>query len=215
MKTLHLLPNVLHEAASFEFHPPQITALIAESDKGGYAWLKRFGLPRLPVHLLNEHTKDLSALLQIPEEAVGLISDAGLPCLADPGASLVEQARKKGVAVKAYPGPSSILLALMLSGLPAQSFTFHGYLERDGALLKKQIRGLARDITHLFIEAPYRNLKLLEALLQELHPQDKLAVAWDLTGPEEGVMSERVELWRKKTRPPIDRRPAVFIFRKT
>ncbi len=211
MKVLHLLPNALHPEAAFEFHPPKIEALIAESEKGAYLWLKRCSLPKMPVYLLSEHTKDLTDLLHIKEDLVGLISDAGLPCLADPGAALVAKARQKGIAIKAFAGPSSILLALMLSGLPAQKFTFHGYLEREEALLQKQIRSFSLGITHLFIEAPYRNEKLLRILLKELPPAAVLCVALDLTGPNEEVRSDTVAAWQKKPLPEIDRRPAIFL----
>jgi 16S rRNA (cytidine1402-2'-O)-methyltransferase len=212
MKTLHLLPNILHEESTWEFCPPHVDALIAESEKGGYTYLKRFRLPQLPLYLLNEHTASPHELVRLSEESVGLISDAGLPCLADPGAQLVSAARERGVAVKAYPGPSSIVLALMLSGLPAQTFLFHGYLEREKAELEKQIRQLAKGITHVFIEAPYRNHRLLETLLKTLAPDDQLCVCWNLTAPDEQVISQPVKAW--KNLPDIQKKPAVFVLKK-
>ena len=209
MKTLHLLPNVLHVEAKFEFQPPLIGALIAESEKGAHVYRKRFSLPQMPIHLLNEHTTHLDELLRIEQEEVGLISDAGLPCLADPGSQLVLAARKKGIAVKAYPGPSSILLALMLSGLSAQQFFFHGYLEREEKALVRQIQGFAPHVTHLFIEAPYRNLKLYKTLIRTLRPQDLLSIACNLTGPDEWVRTEMVKEW--KGAPDIQKRPSIFL----
>ncbi len=209
MKTLHLLPNVLHAEAKLDFQPPAIGALIAESEKGAHAYRKRFSLPQMPIHLLNEHTAHPDELLRIEQEEVGLISDAGMPCLADPGAQLVMAARKKGIAVKAYPGPSSILLALMLSGLSAQRFFFHGYLEREEKALMRQIQGFAPHVTHLFIEAPYRNLKLYETLLKALRPDDLLAIACNLTGPDEWVRTAAVKEWKEA--PDIQKKPTIFL----
>jgi 16S rRNA (cytidine1402-2'-O)-methyltransferase len=209
MKTLHLLPNLLHEEGPFQFTPPHIDALIAESEKGGRRFLKAFSLPKIPTYLLNEHTVKLDDLLAIPEESVGLISDAGLPCLADPGALLVRGAREKGIAIKAYPGPSSIMLGLMLSGLPAQKFTFHGYLERDEKALQEQIRKFAPHMTHVFIEAPYRNERLLNILLKTLRPQSTLAIAKNLTAPSQEVIVKRVSDFPKSI--PLDDQQAIFL----
>jgi 16S rRNA (cytidine1402-2'-O)-methyltransferase len=209
MKTLHLLPNLLHEQAQWEFRPPKIDALVAESERGGYAYMKRFGMAKVPLYLLNEHTERPEELVGLKEESVGVVSDAGLPCLADPGANLVWAAREQGIEVKAYPGPSSMMLALMLSGLPAQSFIFHGYLEREPALLEKQIRLLPKNITHVFIETPYRNQRMLETLLKTLAPEDRLCVAWNLTGPDEGVVSKRVKAWKQL--PDLQKKPGVFL----
>ncbi len=214
MKTLHLLPNVLHGEAKFEFQPPSIDALIAESEKGAHAYRKRFSLPQMPIHLLNEHTTHLDELLRIEQEEVGLISDAGMPCLADPGAQLVLAARKKGIAVKAYPGPSSILLALMLSGLSAQRFFFHGYLEREESKLAQQLQKLAPGLTHLFIEAPYRNQKLLETLLRTLRSQDLLSVACNLTAPDEWVQTKTISEWKVNALPDIQKKPTIFLVAK-
>lgn len=210
MKTLYLLPNILHEESTWRFDPPELDALIAESEKGGRQFLKKFfGKIALPIYLLNEHTQDLKPLLLIPEERVGLISDAGLPCLADPGSQLVLLCRKKGIQIHAYPGPSSIFLSLMLSGLPAQQFTFHGYLERDPALLVKQLSALPSRITHIFIETPYRNQKMLEAILKARKPKDMLCVAWDLMGPNQQVISQPIQDW--KTLPDLQKKPAIFL----
>lgn len=212
MKTLYLLPNVLHEEGKLDFISPAIDAIIAESEKGARAFLKRFSLGHLPIYLLNEHTRDLKELLDLREEKIGLISDCGLPCLADPGADFVQHARKKGVEIHAFPGPSSIFLALMLSGMSAQAFTFHGYLERDSDKLLKQIRAFSKGMTHIFIEAPYRNQRLLEHLLKALESKDRLCVAWDLTGPDQGVISETVEKWKTLHLP--NKKPAVFVLEK-
>lgn len=210
MKVLHLLPNVLHEESTWRFEPPELDALIAESEKGGRQFLKKFfGKIALPIYLLNEHTSDPAPLLQLAEARVGLISDAGLPCLADPGSQLVLLARKKDIEIHAYPGPSSIVLSLMLSGLPAQQFTFHGYLERDPALLHKQLASLSAQMTHIFIETPYRNQKMLEAIIKARKPKDLLCVASDLMGCGERVISKPICEWT--TLPDLQKKLAIFL----
>ncbi len=209
MKKLYLLPNVLDETGLWHFTPPSLDALIAESEAGARKYCKRFSLGSLPVYLLNEHTQNVADLLKIPESVVGLISDAGLPSVADPGASLTYLARQQGVEIEALIGPSSILQALLLSGFPAQKFTFWGYLHREKDVRSKEIRLLSPGMTHIFIETPYRNRQFLEALLSQLNPRDLLAVAWNLTGKEEGVISLPVSKW--KTKPDIHKKPAVFL----
>lgn len=211
MKTLYLLPNLLHEQAAWNFKPPSLNALIAESEKGGRLYLKRHSLGVLPIYLLNEHTKDIQDLLSLKEARVGLISDAGMPCLADPGSQLVSSARKRNIEIVAFPGPSSIVLGLMLSGFPGQSFTFHGYLQREGSELAKQIRSFPKKTTQIFIEAPYRNDKMVQHLLKNLHDRDLLCVAWNLTGPDEGVVSQSVKEWKSNPPPSLDKKPAIFL----
>ncbi len=210
MKTLYLLPNLLHEDSTWRFEPPPLDALIAESEKGGRQFLKKFfGKIAIPIYLLNEHTKDITPLLALSEEKIGLVSDAGLPCLADPGSELVSLARKQNIEIHAYPGPSSIVLALMLSGLPAQRFTFHGYLERDVPLLQKQLASLSPQMTHIFIETPYRNHKLLSLILKTRKPKDLLCVACDLMGSSQVVLSQSLDNW--KNLPDLDKKPAIFL----
>lgn len=211
MKTLYLLPNQLHENAPLNFNPPAFDALIAESEKGGRSYLKRHALGILPIYLLNEHTSDIQELLNLKEERIGLISDAGMPCLADPGAQLVFAARQKNIQIYAFPGPSSILLGLTLSGLPGQSFMFHGYLKRDGEELAKQIRALPKKMTHIFIETPYRNDKMVAYLLKNLSDHDLLCVACNLTGPDEAVISQPVKIWRAKPLTSFDKKPVIFL----
>lgn len=211
MKILYLLPNTLHEHSVWDFQPPALDALIAESEKGGRTYLKRFCHTTLPIYLLNEHTKNPLELLDLKEERIGLISDGGMPCLADPGAQLVLAARQKGISVQAFPGPSSIILGLMLSGFSAQVFTFHGYLSRDSAELTKQIRAFPKKMTHIFIEAPYRNDKMVAHLLKNLHENDLLCVAWNLTAPDEGVLTQSVKHWKAQSFPNFDKKPAVFL----
>lgn len=221
---LILLPNLLEESLSPERFLPAALAqvvqsmdgLIAESEKAGRRYLRKFlsheEMATKPLLLLNEHTKELGTLLEPLKrgECWGLISDAGLPCIADPGSDLVWLARGAGVAIETYAGPSSILFALQLSGLPSQRFAFHGYLPREVPLLEKTIRELEKQsTTQIFIEAPYRSTKLLEILLKTLSPKTKLCVAANLTTPDELVISQVVAKWT-----PVDlgKSPAVFLF---
>lgn len=233
--TLFLLPNLLSETASVSLSLPpgialiveELDGLIAESAKDGRAFLKRLLKTRkvidVPLVLLNEHTqeKELEALLKpmLIGEKWGVVSDAGLPCIADPGARLVAYARRAGVVIQALPGPCSFMLALMLSGLSAQRFTFHGYLPRHteqlvASLHLIQQRARHENETQVFIEAPYRNQRLLQTLVQQLEPDMTLCVACDLTSIQEEVLTMTVKEWRTKTTPLIDNRPTVFLFAK-
>lgn len=231
MKLL-LLPNLLSEESSHElFLPPivkevvaGIQGIFAESEKEARRYLKRF-LPHfreIPIKLLNEHTKEseLKELLApvLNGQTWGIISDAGLPCLADPGHQLVALAHRFGIEVEAFLGPSSLILGLMLSGLSAQRFAFHGYLPQQELDLKMQIRKLEQqsekeDMTQLFIETPYRNQKMLETLLATLKDKTTLCVAWDLTMPSQKVISQPISTWKKMTPPQIQKKPTIFVFK--
>lgn len=230
---LLLLPNVLGEQRHAELFLPisvfraveTLDGLIAESEGEGRRYLKRFDTKRraedIPLALLNEHTSpaDYDFLLEpiCHGERWGLISDAGLPCIADPGSSLVWRARQRGISVQAFVGPSSLMLALMLSGLPSQQFAFHGYFPRGE---ERQYRQLQRYVTqsreegstHLFIETPYRNQQTLTALCRLLPDEAYLSVAWDLTLPTQGVMTQSIASWKRCTPPQLEKRPAVFAF---
>lgn len=228
--SLLLLPNLLAEGlGSHDFFPQSVEravqsmqGLIAESEKGGRIFLRLFGLSphQMPMGILNEHTKEeeLDALLAplLKGECWGLVSDCGLPCLADPGAALVLRARELGVAIQAFVGPSSITLALMLSGLSGQRFAFHGYLEREEQALRMQIRSVERRSlqereTQLFIEAPYRSPRMLSFLIDTLSDQTLLSVAWDLTLPTENVMTQSIAEWKKRALPDLRKKPAIFL----
>jgi len=141
-----------------------------------------------------------------------------MPCLADPGADLVLMAQENGIAVETFAGPSSILFALVLSGLGGQHFTFHGYLPKDETQLALELRRIEKlsakeKTTHLFIETPYRNLKMFHKLLSVLGDSSWLCVACDLSAPNQYVQTKRVGVWKKTPLPEIDKRPAVFLIR--
>lgn len=213
MKTLILLPNLLDENSSWRIETPFIDALIAESQSGGYQYLKKWGYSNIPIYLLNEHTTHISDLLQIPEKTVGLISDAGLTCLADPGSDLVLLAQQHNIHIVALPGPCSFLMALQLSGLNGQSFIFHGYLPIEKSLFSQKLKKLDPDYTHLFIETPYRFEKSLERCLQFLNSQDYLCVALELMGKSQWVKTCQIQQWKMVSLPKGKLRP-VFIIQK-
>ncbi|HSX03799.1 MAG TPA: SAM-dependent methyltransferase [Rhabdochlamydiaceae bacterium] len=225
--TLLLLPNLLSEENLHALYLPpilgecmgQLKGIIAESEKEARRYLKQF-IPHfreIPIQLLNEHTKqhEIELLLKplLNQQTWGLISDAGVPCIADPGHQLVAKAYELGIQVEAFAGPSSILLALMLSGLCAQKFAFHGYLSREEQELRTEIKKLEKEkITHLFIEAPYRSQKMLDLLLLTLNDKTKLCIASDLTGQNQFVGTHTVEKWKQIAKPQINKKPTVFLF---
>lgn len=147
---------------------------------------------------------------------MGLMSEAGCPGVADPGALIVEQAHQLGIRVVPLVGPSSILLALMASGLNGQSFAFHGYLSVKPPDLAKDLKRLEQQSarhkqTQIFIEAPYRNRNVVEQALKVLVPDTRFGVAVDLTAPEEYVKTLRVKDWSKEKWPALHKRPAIFL----
>ncbi|MBM2884646.1 SAM-dependent methyltransferase [Chromobacterium phragmitis] len=200
-----------------------ITHFVAEAEKTARKHLKALGVTtpirELSMSTLNEHTKeaDVAALLA-PLKAghdVGLISEAGCPAVADPGAQLVALAHRHGIRVEPLIGPSSILLALMASGANGQCFAFHGYLPVDAAEKAKRVKELEQrsrqhNETQLFIETPYRNNALLAQLRETLAPGTRLAVACDLTLPTQIIVSHRVQDWPKDA-PDLHKRPAIFV----
>ncbi len=222
---LYLLPNLLDETLPTEpFLPTSVNTavaslqgLIAESEKMGRRYLRRFlsheAMAKMPLRTLNEHTEELSTLIHPLEqgETWGLISDAGLPCIADPGADLVWLAHQKNIPVETFVGPSSLIMALQLSGFSGQHFSFHGYLPREVPALEQKIKALEKmPGTQIWIEAPYRSAKMLEFLKQKLQPTTKLCVAVNLTTPTQRVLSQTVLKW--KTAPfPLEKEPAVFL----
>jgi 16S rRNA (cytidine1402-2'-O)-methyltransferase len=189
---------------------------VVENAKSARAFLGAIGMP---VRELNIATvgADPSGLLTPLREgrALGLLSEAGCPAIADPGAALVEAAHREGFRVVPLVGPSSIVLALMASGLEGQRFAFCGYLPREGLERKQKIRELERRSrlekeTEIFIETPYRSDALLAALLESCDPSTKLCVAADLTLPAESIKTRAIAEWRR-AKTAIGRRPAVFL----
>ena len=232
--TLYLIPVALGEATPWStFLPTQAQAIAAglrrfvvETARAARAHLKQLDYPHpLRDTDIRELPADgpgaaaaLDALLApaLTGEDIGLMSDAGCPAVADPGARLVARAHALGIRVAPLVGPSSILLGLMGSGLNGQSFAFHGYLpvgegERDASLraLEDESRKLGR--TQIFIETPYRNERMLDALLKLLKPDTRLCIACDLNTANETLLTRSVRDWRKTERPALARRPALFL----
>ncbi|TVQ68916.1 MAG: SAM-dependent methyltransferase [Balneolaceae bacterium] len=168
---------------------------------------------------LNKHTpgEDLLEMVSLLKNGSdgGIITEAGCPGVADPGSELVRLAHESGIDVVPLTGPSSILLALMASGMNGQAFAFHGYLPRPGRERTERIRFLEnesakRNLTQVFMETPYRNNDLLKELVRELADTTRLCVASDLTLPEEQIISCRVTDWRKR-KVDLDKRPSIFL----
>ena len=198
---------------------------IVENIRSARRFLSKAGISRkiddLEFVELNEHTVAgvaVEAMIKpiLEGRSAGVISEAGVPGVADPGALVVEACHRKGVRVIPLVGPSSILLALMASGLNGQSFAFNGYLpvkppERAKAIKNLERRAHQEHQSQIFIEAPYRNVKLTEQLLAVCAAETKLTIACDITSPEEIILTRSVAAWRKSTLPDIAKRPTIFI----
>ena len=229
--TLYLIPVPLGPMAPQEVLHPSIlqtirplSYFIVEQAKTARAFLKAAGTDRqlqeLQLAELNEHTKtseldQLLAPLRAGQDA-GLLSEAGCPAVADPGANLVALAQREGIRVVPLIGPSSLLLALMASGLNGQRFAFLGYLpakdgERSKALRELESESRKRQQTQIFIETPYRNRQMFDGILAACQPGTRLCIATDLTLPSESVRTLTVQQWKKQTPPEIERRPTVFL----
>ena len=189
---------------------------VVENAKSARAFLKDAGCD---VHALSivEIGNEIEPLLKPLREGrpLGLLSEAGCPAIADPGAALVEAAQREGFRVVPLVGPSAIVLALMASGLEGQRFAFCGYLPREPLKRKLRIkeleaRSLREQETEIFIETPYRNEALLDALRSTCSPSTRLCVAADLTLAGESIVTKPISEWRRAAAP-IGRRPAVFL----
>jgi len=228
---LFLIPSRLGDQPPLEVLPlsirkkiDEIHTYIVENEKVTRRFIKKIVPSKdqasLQFFLLNKFTQSI----EIPEflepclrgEDIGLITDAGCPGVADPGAQVVELAHEKNIRVVPLVGPSSILLALMASGMNGQSFSFNGYLPIDKNECKTKIkflekRSLEENQSQLFIETPYRNNQLLDTFLKTLHPQTKLTVACDLTLETEFVKTLSINDW-KKIQLDLHKRPCIFVF---
>lgn len=205
---------------------PQIRHFIVEDVRSARRFLKKVdrnrNIDELAFYPLNKHTsaQDILAYLQPLEQGqpMGVLSEAGCPAIADPGADVVALAQRKGLKVVPLVGPSSIVLSLMASGFNGQSFAFHGYLPIDGGQRAKMLRVLeqriyAEDQTQIFIETPYRNKKMLEDILQHCKAQTKLCVAANITCEGEYVVTRTVKDWRGKL-PDLAGIPCIFLLYK-
>jgi 16S rRNA (cytidine1402-2'-O)-methyltransferase len=228
--TLILLPNLLGEEADPSCLPAnlntiaqQLDGFFVESERGGRRACRRmlgpnFTKPYLAIgqeQLTVPRCDELLAPL-LSGQRWGLLSDAGMPCLADPGHALVARAHYHQLPVTALPGPSSIFLACALSGLPCQNFTFHGYLPKEKTQRQRVVQELEKSATtHLWIETPYRTQSLLEELIALLHPKTRLALATNLTLPTEHTVSQSIAKWKQETDlSHWHDRPAIFLIHK-
>lgn len=227
--TLYLIPTTLGDTAETADVIPikvraiinQIDEYIVENEKSARHYLKKMGIQKplqeIILHPLNEHTpaQNIAGYLKSITEGknMGIISEAGCPGVADPGAEVVAIAHKRNIQVIPLVGPSSILLALMASGFNGQSFTFHGYLPKERTERIKKIKELEKAAqkgqTQLFIETPYRNLHLLEDLLGSCSGTSLLCIACDITLPTEFIRTKSVNDWKKQL-PDIHKKPAIF-----
>lgn len=227
---LYLIPTTLGDNEPLEVLPistktiiERIDHYVVENEKTARHFIKKISSkksqPSLHINLLNKFTEpsELSSFLDPCIEGfhVGIISEAGCPGVADPGADLVRIAHKKGIQVVPMVGPSSILLALMASGLNGQSFAFNGYLPIESGERKmsiKKFEKLSREHqqSQIFIETPYRNDKLLAELLKSLSPHTLVCIASDITLPTEFIATKTVGEWRATT-VDLHKRPTIFI----
>ncbi|MBD0776565.1 SAM-dependent methyltransferase [Maribacter sp. ANRC-HE7] len=227
---LYLIPTTLGDNEPLEVLPISIKRVIeavdhyiVENEKSARRFIKKISprksQPGLHIELLNKYTEaeSLPTFLQPCLEGlnVGIISEAGCPGIADPGADVVRIAHQKNIQVVPLVGPSSIVLALMSSGMNGQNFAFNGYLPIDSADRKKTIKSLekkSRDIkqSQIFIETPYRNDKLFKELLTSLSNSTRLCIACDITLNTEFIQTKNITDW-KKSNVDLNKRPAIFI----
>ena len=230
---IYLIPCPLGDTPPLEVLPLSVKKAvelidfyIVENEKAARRFIKSIvpkkSQPDLHIDTINKFTdeNEIPNMLMPCYDGhhIGIISDAGCPGIADPGASVVAQAHIKGIKVIPLVGPSSILIAMMASGFNGQNFAFNGYLPIDKQERKREIKRLEKlseeqNQSQLFIETPYRNNQLLESLLIALHPQTQICVACDISLPTEYIVTQTAESW-KKTRVDLHKRPTLFIIQK-
>lgn len=227
--SVYLIPCYLYEGVN-ETIPPyvldavkQCTVFFVENERTARRYLKSlwremviddyrwYAIGKAEESVLNAFAQEVKNGANI-----GIISEAGCPGVADPGQLLVAKAQQLQATVKPLVGPSSILLALMASGLNGQQFSFHGYLPIDAAERKKKLQQLEAEAQktqgcHLFIETPYRNEPMLKDMLQHLQPNTRLCIAADMTAPTEWVVTKTIKEWRQSTIPSLHKRPVIFL----
>ncbi|MBT8377535.1 MAG: SAM-dependent methyltransferase [Bacteroidia bacterium] len=231
---LYLIPTRLGDNPPLEVLPisikriiEQLDHYIVENEKTARAFIKRIvsskSQPDLRLKVLNKYTSDMDrdTFLNpcLEGYSVGLLSEAGCPAIADPGSEIVALAHEMGIRVVPMVGPSSIVLALMSSGLNGQNFGFNGYLPIEKSERKSEIKRLERNSSEynraeIFIETPYRNTSIMEDLLKTLHPNTKLCIACDLTLPTEFIRTKTAADWQGH-KEDLHKRPAIFIIQKT
>ena len=230
---LYLLPTTLGENEPLEVMPYSVKTMvelidhyIVENEKSARRFIKKItpkkSQPSLTIMKLDKYAEELETrtFLDVCEQgiSVGLLSEAGVPAVADPGATIVKLAHEKGIKVVPLVGPSSILMALMASGMNGQNFAFNGYLPIDNSDRKKAIKDLEKlskekNQSQIFIETPYRNEKMFTDLKSVLTPATLLCIAVDITLPNEYIKTYSIADWKKQS-PDLHKRPAIFIIQK-
>ena len=230
---LYLIPTTLGDNEPLEVMPlsvkkviEQVDCFIVENEKSARRFIKKIApkkaQPTLQIMMLDKYADEIETrtYLDVCKEgiSVGLLSEAGVPAVADPGATIVKLAHEKGIQVVPLVGPSSILMAMMSSGMNGQSFAFNGYLPIDKVDRRKAIKNLERlskekNQSQIFIETPYRNEKLLADLKAVLTPTTNLCIAADITLATEFIKTKEVKDW-KYEKPDLHKRPAIFIIHK-
>jgi 16S rRNA (cytidine1402-2'-O)-methyltransferase len=233
VSTLYLIPTTLGETEIDRVIPPsnikivsRLRHFIVENTRSARRFLKKcnseIDINSLTFYELNQHTdrnQIASYLLPMKSgESVGIISEAGCPAVADPGADVVAIAQNEGYKIVPLAGPSSILMAMMASGFNGQSFAFHGYLpidasERVKKLKQLETRAYNEDQTQLFIETPYRNQKLVEDIIQHCKPQTRLCIAMNISCEDEYIVTKSIQSWKGKL-PDMHKKPCVFLIYK-
>ena len=225
--TVYLIPSLLHEEGMRSIPSyitdivKQCTVLFVENERTARRFLKKLDKDIVIDNyewftITNDNPNTDSFRKKIKEEkTIGIISEAGCPGIADPGQQLVAVAQELSIEVKPLVGPNSIVLALMASGMNGQQFRFAGYLpiknpERNNAIKELESESAKKNCTQIFIETPYRNNQLMEALLSVCQPSTKICIAVDLTGEKELIKTRSVADW-KKNKPDIHKRPAIFL----
>jgi 16S rRNA (cytidine1402-2'-O)-methyltransferase len=230
---LFLIPVTLGETEVDKVIPPfnieivnQLRYFIVENIRSTRRFLKKcnpeIDIDSLTFYELNKHTdrnQIASYLLPMKSgESVGVISEAGCPAVADPGADVVAIAQNEGYKVVPLVGPSSMLMAIMASGFNGQSFAFHGYLSIDASERVKKLKQLEtraynEDQTQLFIETPYRNQKLAEDIIQHCKPHTRLCIAMNISCEDEYIVTKSMQAWKGKL-PDMHKKPCVFLIYK-
>lgn len=227
---LYLIPTTLGDNEPLQVMPisvksvvESLTYFIVENEKSARRFIKKItpnkSQPSLKLKLIDKYVNpvEVNSYLDVCMEgtSVGLLSEAGVPAVADPGSDVVALAHKKGIRVIPLVGPSSILMAMMASGMNGQSFAFNGYLPIDKADRKREIKRLERlskehKQSQIFIETPYRNHKMLDDLTTTLSPTTSLCIAADITMPKEYIKTFTISEWKHK-KPELHKIPAIFI----
>lgn len=227
--TIYLLPNLLGESNLTDALPQGVIDIvrrlkhfIVEDEKSARKFLKLCGvLPPfegISFYVLDKHTRSVEKteiMTAITGQESGILSEAGCPGIADPGADIIGLAHRKGFVVKPLVGPSSILMGLIASGFNGQAFSFHGYLPVNGIERIRKIREIEADAikngyTQIFIETPFRNEAVLKDILETCKPNTLLSIAIEISLPTEEIRSATIKDWQAKPLPALRGRPAVF-----